>query len=44
MIGTHWGSKDETKYEAPDELWLDAAKQKGMINEDVDRKDKQEVS
>ena len=37
MIGTHWGSKDETKYEAPPELWMDEAIAKEMIDEDVDR-------
>ena len=38
MIGTHWGSKDETKYEAPEELWIDAAIKEGMIDETMDRK------
>ena len=31
MIGSHWGSKDEVKYEADEALWLDAAKQEGMV-------------
>jgi DNA polymerase I-like protein with 3'-5' exonuclease and polymerase domains len=30
-VGTHWGSKDETKYSAPEALWIDAAKEAGMI-------------
>jgi DNA polymerase I-like protein with 3'-5' exonuclease and polymerase domains len=43
MIGTHWGSKDETKYEAPVELWIDAARKENMIDEDLDRKIREEV-
>jgi DNA polymerase I-like protein with 3'-5' exonuclease and polymerase domains len=44
MLGTHWGSKDEQKYEAPEELWLPAAKKEGMVDEDMDRQGNQEVS
>lgn len=38
MIGTHWGAKDEVKYEAPEELWKSAAIKEKMIDEDMDRK------
>ena len=31
MVGTHWGSKDETVYQAEEELWIDAAREEGMI-------------
>jgi hypothetical protein len=31
VVGSHWGSKDETVYEAPEELWIDAAKEAGML-------------
>ncbi len=31
VIADHWGGKDETKYEAAEELYLDAAKEAGML-------------
>jgi hypothetical protein len=44
MLGTHWGSKDETKYEADEKLWMDAAIQEKMIDENMVRTNQQEVS
>jgi DNA polymerase-1 len=29
--GSHWGSKDEVKFSAPEALWIDAAKEAGML-------------
>jgi DNA polymerase I-like protein with 3'-5' exonuclease and polymerase domains len=43
MMGTHWGSKDEVKYEAPEELWLPAARKEEMVDEDMDWQGNQEV-
>lgn len=30
-VATHWGHGEEVKYEAPEELWLEAAQQENMI-------------
>ena len=30
-VGTHWGVGEEVKYEAPEELWIEAATKEGMI-------------
>jgi DNA polymerase I-like protein with 3'-5' exonuclease and polymerase domains len=30
-VGTHWGSKDETVYNADEKLWIEAARAEGMI-------------
>jgi DNA polymerase I-like protein with 3'-5' exonuclease and polymerase domains len=31
VVEDHWGGKDETVYEAPEELWVDAAKEAEML-------------
>jgi hypothetical protein len=42
-IGTHWGSKNETVYTAPPELWRKAATKEKMIDENLDGQNWEEV-